>query len=109
MTTTELVRANELADSLIPKLERINALLAGTPTAEDLENMARAAGSIASSLQEASDIFNSDEFPRIEDADNSLDIYSRLAAEIASSLQEVADTFNSDEFPTAVAVKDIAK
>ncbi len=109
MTTNELVRANELADTLIAKLERIKALLAETPTAEDLENMARAAGSIAGSLQEAAEIFNSDEFPGIEGGENTLDIYDRVAAEIARSLQEAADTFNSDQFPTAVALKGIAK
>ena len=48
MTTDQaLSRENELADTLIAKLERIKALWAEMPTASDLADLNKAAGSLA--------------------------------------------------------------
>ena len=47
MTNDELVRANELADGLIAKFERIKALWAEIPGADDFDDLGKKLGSVA--------------------------------------------------------------
>ncbi|MGA2066864.1 MAG: hypothetical protein ABSG86_17940 [Thermoguttaceae bacterium] len=97
MTTAELREQNELADSLISKLERVKALWDVIPGTEELEDLAKAVNNIATSLQEATDTYNSDDFPGGANGLN--DLLTTVAA-IGSSLQEASDTYNSDDFPS---------
>lgn len=94
MTTDELVRANELSDELIAKLERIKALWAEIPGAEELQEIGSEAAAIASSLDEVRETCIADEFPGadyFDDLDRKLNGIVGSLNEIIEKQAEVAE------------------
>ena len=66
MASVDLQKQNELADSLIAKLERIKALWDELPSDDYLTNLNRQVEGVAESLKNAAETFQSDEFPSAE-------------------------------------------
>ena len=83
----ELREQNEMADALIAKLEKIKAIWAELPTVDDLEEIGKAAGSVAASLERAKEAYNGDDFPTTDDFD---DLDKRLGG-IVGSLNEIIE------------------
>ena len=68
----------------------------------------RATGAIADNLERTKTTWNSDEFPGIEDGDDTLDVYEMATANIAYNLEEVAQFFGYDQFPGVDALEMVA-
>lgn len=99
MERRELREQNELADSLIAKLERIKALWDEMPDEAQVAKFDQQIGSIADNLERAKTTWNSHEFPGIEGGGDTLDVYERVTGAIADNLERTKTTWNSDEFP----------
>lgn len=96
MAADELREQNELADSVIAKLERIKALWEEMPTEDDLADLCRTAQSIAGSFESIKETWNSNDFPsgpEIEDL-------NKAVGSIAGGLEQVRDTYQSADFPS---------
>jgi len=104
MTTAELLRANGLADELISKLERIKILWAEVVSEDELIDLSNVAGSIAGSLEQAREAYNSDDFPTVDD----LNEIAHPAEMIGTGLMQATGAWNSDDFPTVDDLGEIA-
>jgi hypothetical protein len=79
----ETKRQNELADSLVQKLERVKSLWAELPTQDDLEELEKHADGVAGRLEDAREIYMDAEFPTVE----SLQELAKEAALMAESVE----------------------
>jgi hypothetical protein len=78
----ELKQQNDLADTLIQKLERIEDLWDGLPTQDDLEELARTAHALATCLGLCRETWMNGDFPSLDD----LQELAKEAAGVAESL-----------------------
>ena len=97
MNTKELVCANDLADELIAKLEKIKSLWGEIPSVDDLTEIGKEAAAIAASLNEASETYGADNFPGID----GLAEIGKEAANIAVVLSQARETYAASDFPGA--------
>ncbi len=97
MTIDELTRQTGLADALLEKLERINALWSELPSEDDLTNLANVAGSLAETLKQVKEAFLDDNFPN----EDSLESIAKAAGSLAEAMQATIASFSDDGFPTA--------
>ena len=68
--TQDLREQNELADSLIAKLERIKALWAEMPNEAETDELEKAIGNIEAGMTQIVETYNSDAFPGADDFDD---------------------------------------
>ena len=85
VTTEDLREQNELADSLIAKLNRIKALWAEMPHEAETGDLEKAMGNIEVSAAKIVDICNSDDFPSADDFDD----LNKQCASIVNDLTEI--------------------
>ena len=95
MTKSELQCQNELADSLIAKLERIKTLWEEMPNEDAMETLVRQADGIASDLEKAKEVYNADDFP----SDFHLDELIEKTGRIAQNLEDAKEA--QEELPEA--------
>lgn len=103
MTTNELLRANKLSTELIAKLEKIKALWAEIPNADDLAEIGKEAAEIAANLKNARDAYCHKDFPGIDD----LTEIGQKAAAVAVNLNEAKDAYCDKDFPGACDFEDL--
>jgi hypothetical protein len=78
----DLEQQNEMADSLIQKLERIKELWEELPTQDEIDELAKSAHSVAVCLVEALETYLDGDFPTVE----SLQEVGREAATLAEGV-----------------------
>ena len=94
MSTAELLRANELSDELITKLERIKALWAEIPGADDFDDLDKKLDGIVGNLNAAREAYGAKDFPvadDFDDLDKKLDGIVGNLNEIVEKQAEVAE------------------
>jgi hypothetical protein len=96
MKTDYLQQQNILAGALLAKLERIKELWDEISSELDLGDLAEAAHSIASSLEQARATWLSDDFP----SDLAMQELRKDASEIASMVEKAARTLNATDLAT---------
>ena len=106
LTTNELVRANDLSNELIAKLEQIKARWAGIPSVENLEEIRVQVTAIAGSLNEARETYNAKDFPG--DPEDFSELVKQLGF-VVSNLNEVRETGNAADFPVAEEFHELDK
>ena len=87
VTAEELREQNELADSLIAKLERIKALWAEMPGEAETDSLEKALGNIEAGMTQIMETYNSDDFPGADDFDD----LNKQCASIANNLTEIVE------------------
>lgn len=95
--SNDLKRQNELADSLIQKLERIKGLWNELPSEDHLEELEKHADGVAGRLEKARETYMDGDFPTVE----SLQELAKEAAVLAESVEQCDSSLPEDTEPAA--------
>lgn len=107
----QLQAMNEAAEALAATTARIRAdlkaiaeLAANLPSAVELHEIAEEAVCLQTALSDATQTYQSDEFP----CPCCLDERAQAAVAISACLESAAETFNAAEFPSVEQLEDLA-